>query len=484
VGLSDTSEIRERALRLLGHTLGGKWRVERLVGVGGMSAVYEASHHRNGFRAALKVLHPEIALSSNVKKRFLREGYIANLIDHPGVVRVIDDHQEADQTLFLVMDLLVGETVDARWRRLERRMATEDIFEIADRVLDVLIVAHEKGILHRDLKPENIFVCCSGEIKVLDFGIASVRELASTTHVTQSGVSMGTPAFMAREQARGLRDEINGQTDLWALGAMLFTLLSGRHVFEGRSANEMLVAAATQEPPPLRTVAPEVSATVADFIDRALKVPKGERWECAKAMQEALRRLTRGHGEHRLDVPIRHANITPAAAPSAANTADEDDWSHTTRGASLVRANRRPSPIPTRPGRFWRVGLAAIVALGAGAWSVMDRTAHRGSVAEASTAPPSTSVPTTLARAAAVPVAERSTRLREQEAVASADGTSADGVPPAQQRPIATASPQPSAPRPRKKVAAPANSGPGQADSVGRDTSAAPRWDDPLDEWK
>jgi serine/threonine-protein kinase len=484
VGLSEMSEIRERARRLVGRTLGSKWRVERLVGVGGMSAVYEASHHRNGFRAALKVLHPEIALRANVRKRFLREGYIANLIDHPGVVRVIDDHQEPDGPLFLVMDLLVGETVYARWRRLERRMAMDDLFEIADRVLDVLVVAHKKGIAHRDLKPENIFVCCSGETKVLDFGIASMRELTSKAHVTQSGVSIGTPAFMAREQARGLRDEVDGQTDLWALGAMLFTLLSGRYVFDGRSVNEMLVAAATQDPPPLRTVAPEVPAALADFVDRALKVSKAERWESARAMQDALRRLMHGRSEHRLEVPVPHASITPASASSAASTTDEDEWFHTTRGTSLVRANR-PAPILRRVGRYRLVGLAATIALGAGMWLTVDRSDdHRRSVAEARAAPPSTPMPTNVPPPAAAQAIERPTPLPGPEAVASSDDISVDGMQSRQQRPSAAALPRPSAVRPSKKTIAPATAGSIQADSIDRHTPAAPSWDDPLDEWK
>jgi serine/threonine-protein kinase len=272
----------------IGQRVRGKWRVERLIGCGGMSIVYQASH-RNGHPVALKVLRPELSFSASVRSRFLREGYIANQVAHPGAVRVLDDDEE-NGLIFLVMELLVGETLAARCKRHDRRISVGEALAVADQVLDVLAHAHAKGIAHRDLKPENIFICESGRVKIVDFGIASSRELASASQLTHTGIGLGTPGFMAREQARGLWDEVDGRTDLWSLGATMFTVLSGRHVFEGRSPSEMLIAAATQEPPSIGSVVPELPKLAAEVIDRALRVEKTERWADAFAMREALQR--------------------------------------------------------------------------------------------------------------------------------------------------------------------------------------------------
>jgi serine/threonine-protein kinase len=265
-----------------------KWHLDVLLGVGGMASVYAATH-RNGSRAAVKLLHEELSINPEIRERFLREGYLANAVGHEGAVRVIDDDTTEEGSLFLVTELLDGETLEARRMRYGGRLDEDEVLSVVDQLLDVLVAAHQKGVVHRDLKPENVFLTRAGQVKVLDFGIARLRELSKPDTSTRAGESMGTPAYMAPEQARGLWDEVDGRSDLWAVGATMFCLLSGRLVHQARTVNEQLLSAMTRPAPPLRSVAPDVSVLVANVVDRALSFNKAMRWPDATRMQESVR---------------------------------------------------------------------------------------------------------------------------------------------------------------------------------------------------
>jgi serine/threonine-protein kinase len=278
-----------RARQRVGQALREKWRLDVLLGVGGMAAVYAATH-RNGSRAAVKVLHSELSVNLQVRTRFLREGYVANSVAHDGAVKVADDDVAEDGSAFLVMELLDGETLEERRQRHGGRLSEDEVLSVADQVLDVLVAAHAKGIVHRDLKPENVFLTRDGRVKVLDFGIARLRELSSTaSRTTRSGASMGTPHFMPPEQARGRWDEVDGRSDLWAVGATMFELLSGQMVHEGDTSNEVLLAAMTNHAPPLASVAPTIAPSVCYVVDKALRFERERRWPDATKMQEAVR---------------------------------------------------------------------------------------------------------------------------------------------------------------------------------------------------
>jgi serine/threonine protein kinase len=281
-----TDPIVETALARVGTTLREKWRLDNLLGVGGMAAVY-SSTHRNGNRVAIKLLHPELAVNQEIRQRFLREGYLANKVEHPGAVTVLDDEVDDEGAVFLVMELLDGETLADRCERKARSLAVEEILLVADQLLDVLAAAHDKKIVHRDIKPDNIFLCRSGEIKLLDFGIARLRELS--TSATRTGAAMGTPAYMAPEQARARWKEVDARTDVWAVGATLFRLLTGRVVHQADTVNEQLLAAMTRPAPSLQSIVPTAPPVVVEIIDRALAFDRKDRWPDARRMQQAVR---------------------------------------------------------------------------------------------------------------------------------------------------------------------------------------------------
>jgi serine/threonine protein kinase len=283
-----TDPMVMRAQTRVGQVLKEKWRLDVLLGVGGMAAVYAATH-RNGSRVAIKVLHPELSTHHQVRTRFLREGYVANAVGHDGAVRVTDDDIAEDGSAFLVMELLDGETLEDRRVRCGGQLGEDETLWLADQLLDVLAAAHAKGVIHRDIKPDNIFVTRAGQVKLLDYGIARLREVTSKSTATLSGATMGTPAFMSPEQARALWDEVDARSDLWAVGAVMFNLLTGQVVHDGRTANEQLLHAMTKEPAPLGSVLPSATPAVAHLVDRALSFEKDRRWRDAGRMQEALR---------------------------------------------------------------------------------------------------------------------------------------------------------------------------------------------------
>jgi hypothetical protein len=285
-GASDPLVARAQAR--VGVTLRDKWRLDVLLGVGGMAAVYAATH-RNGSRVAVKILHPGMSTNSFVRERFMWEGYAANAVGHEGAVKVIDDDEAEDGSLYLVTELLDGETLEERRMRSGGRLSQQEVLLVADQVLDVLVAAHAKGIVHRDLKPENVFLTRAGQIKVLDFGLARLRELSTSTNLTQGGGMVGTPAYMAPEHARGQSEEVDERSDIWACGATMFCLLSGRGVHEGRDGTELLANAMAKPSPPLAAVVPLVDEAVAHVVDHALEFSSEMRWPNAGDMQQAVR---------------------------------------------------------------------------------------------------------------------------------------------------------------------------------------------------
>ncbi len=346
----------ERARARLGTTLKGRYRLDAVIGVGGMAVVYRGAH-RNGNRVAVKVLHPELSVIDDLRVRFLKEGYVANAVDHPGAVRVLDDDITEDGQVFLVMELLEGETLEHLWRDApDRRIATRDVVEHTMQVLATLGAAHQQQIVHRDIKPENLFLTRSGQVKVLDFGIARVRA-ANAESLTRTGRMLGTPAYMPPEQALGLTKEIDGRTDLWALGASMFTMMTGAFVHPAETLESMLVFTATRPARPLASVLEDVPAPIAEVVDRALAFAKHDRFADAAAMLAAL---DEAHRRAFGTSPVRNvvrvdagrmselmSSVTlPAASMAPANPSPLGlAAASTTAGVSSERRPTHPPPV-------------------------------------------------------------------------------------------------------------------------------------------
>lgn len=297
-----TTETHNLAESRIATRLDGKWFLDALLGYGGSAAVYGATH-RNGKRAAIKVLHPHCVADESLRNRFVREGYVANKIGHPGAVSVLDDDVAEDGTVYLVMELLEGGSLEKVGRGEAPPLMMAEVVRIADDVLDVLAKAHAVGIVHRDIKPANIFITTTGQLKVLDFGIARLAEAAlDGSSSTQTGFMMGTPAFMPPEQARARWTEVDGRSDIWAVGATMIALLTARRPRLAETPNEELLLAMTSPLPPVATLIPNIPASVAAVIDKAVAFERLERWPTAEAMQHALRIAAR-ESEPRLHVP-------------------------------------------------------------------------------------------------------------------------------------------------------------------------------------
>lgn len=331
--LTVSAEERTRLARTrLGELVLGKWRLDRLIGVGGMAAVFEATH-RNGNRVAIKMLHPDLAGFDEIRERFLAEGYAANRVSHPGVVTVRDEGTTDDGAVFLVMDLLRGQTLAERLEDGRELFSVGEVLEISSQLLDVLVHAHHRGIVHRDIKPENVFLTADRRVRLLDFGIARV-ESQRRTHATEVGTTLGTPAFMPPEQALGHWEELDGRSDLWSLGATMYLLLSGTPVREHGSVTEQLLGAMTRPVPSLGDVTALPRSVVA-VVDRALAFDRDARFPDARSMQLAVRAV-----QDELSMPDSRATLPP---PSLEPTA------LSLRTPRPEGRNKRPSIPTVRP---------------------------------------------------------------------------------------------------------------------------------------
>jgi serine/threonine-protein kinase len=341
--MDETDPTTVLARARVGSTLNGRWHLDQLVGVGGMAAVYAATH-RNGKRVAVKILHPEISLDDNARQRFLREGYAANQVGHRGAVAADDDGTTEDGTAFLVMELLEGETIEQRFAHTGGTLPAVELLPLMDQALATLVAAHDQGIVHRDLKPENLFITRDGVLKVLDFGIARMRDRFGKSPSQTQGV-MGTPSFMAPEQARGRWEDVDARTDLWAIGATMFSALSGRVVHQAETPNETLVLAITERAPALTKVVPNAHPAVAALVDKALSYERELRFQSAIEFRHALRRtyaaITDNESLPPISVPA--LIVSPVVHAVSPRLPTESGVAASVRGAETRMARTKPS---------------------------------------------------------------------------------------------------------------------------------------------
>jgi serine/threonine-protein kinase len=253
-------------------------RLAWLLGIGQYGAVYAAEHPRHGAVAA-KILHDDLAQRSDVRARFAREMALTRSLASPGILRVLEDGES-----FAFLERLEGESLASRLARLGGRLPLREVHATLGAALAVMAFAHERGVVHRDLAPKNVYLARSGQVYVLDFGIAASPKASP---LTRSGQVLGTPSFMAPEQARGDSARATTRTDVWSFGAIAFRLLAGRDVHPARSANAQVLLAASYPAPALAPLVPRAPAALTAAIDRALSFEPAARFEDAGAMRAA-----------------------------------------------------------------------------------------------------------------------------------------------------------------------------------------------------
>ena len=283
--MSRMNSVSEAQARV-GRVVAGKYTLERLLGEGGMGAVYVAEHAFTKRAVAVKLMHAAFTKSRVAAERFIREAQAPSKIGHPGLAQVLDGGYDSDGTLYLVLELLSGGTLAEAMRGGD--LEVEDLAEIGIELLDALEAAHGAGFIHRDIKPENIFLADDGkggtQVKLLDFGIASLAQ--TDQHLTMTGAILGTPLYMSPEQAKG--QSVDASSDLWAVGAVLYSAFAGRPPFSGDTYNALIVSIATSEHVPLQQLRPGLPQPLLHVIERALRKDRGRRWRSATHMREAL----------------------------------------------------------------------------------------------------------------------------------------------------------------------------------------------------
>lgn len=316
-----------------GRIIDGRYRLVRLIGDGGMGSVHEASHARIDRKVAIKLLHPDFVANQEALDRFSREARAASSIGHPNIVEIYDLGREPDGTAFMVMELLDGEDLGSTLAR-QGALSPARAVAVALQVLSALHEVHRHGIVHRDMKPENVFLSADAagreSVKLLDFGVAKIQqgmESENLTH-TRTGTVLGTPYYMSPEIARGGR-RFDHRVDLWAVGVMLYEMISGVRPFEGEGYNEILASILMEDARPLQEVAPNVPLRLAEIVDRALRKDPDERYG--------------GAGEMLADLLPLHDD---RSAPELTSSAAVAIRARTATPFGFVTPNRGSTPVP------------------------------------------------------------------------------------------------------------------------------------------
>jgi serine/threonine-protein kinase len=276
-----------------GQVVGGKWRIVGAIGRGGMGAVYEGQNISIGKKVALKFIDAEFARQPEIASRFQREAEAASLVESAHIVHIFDSGVTDTGIPYIVMELLRGEDLRARIRRMGRLPKGEAAHVVAQ-TLRGLHRAHEAGIVHRDLKPDNIFLVDRDDdplfAKIVDFGISKMTRRSGdvgTGTLTRQGVVLGTPFYMSPEQAQALPN-LDLRTDIWSVGAILYECLSGKPPHGGDSYEQIIVSICTTDPPDVRSFDSSIPASLANVVHKAMQRDRARRFQSAKEMLDAL----------------------------------------------------------------------------------------------------------------------------------------------------------------------------------------------------
>jgi eukaryotic-like serine/threonine-protein kinase len=359
--------VLDKNLPQKGDLVAGKYQIDRMLGSGGMGAVYQVTHRVTGKAFAIKWLLPRLSAETDAVQRFIREAQVAGRVDHPNIVEVYDVGQEGE-TFYMVMELLTGESLAQRIES-KGRLSASEICQILIPVARGLDAAHRAGVIHRDLKPDNIFLCRAEDgsdlPKLLDFGISKVSELAGevSSGITRQGAIMGTPFYMAPEQMRG--HGVDARTDVYALGVIMYQALSGQLPFTGETFADLLLKIVSTDPRPLATLAPDAPKALVELVERALARDQAARVPTAAALGQLLQPFV----------------ITGAAGGSKPPRASSSRPMPSMTTQTPLATSFKPAPDDAAAraprSRVLPLSLAALVCvgLGAGAWVATQRGA-------------------------------------------------------------------------------------------------------------
>lgn len=329
----------------------GGYRILQILGSGGMGVVFRAEDLKLKRQAALKVMKPEIAANLEAKVRFLREAEATAAIEHDNIVTIYQVAED-NGVPFIAMQLLKGESLQQRIAR-ERKLEQSEVIRIGREIADGLQAAHSRALIHRDIKPDNIWLQeGTGRVRILDFGLA--RNNAEETGLTQSGIVLGTPKYMAPEQAQG--ENLDARADLFSLGSVLYRIASGAAPFEGFNLTATLIAVAHKEPQPLSSVAPDLHPRLAELINRLLSKNPADRPTSAADVASELRYIETTIAQN-LNTPlIRQFGSDSVIA------GEMQPLGVSTEQTQFPRTGQLP-PFRSRRTAFFLAGFAALVLL-------------------------------------------------------------------------------------------------------------------------
>ena len=361
----------------------GAYRVLQQIGEGGMGTVWLAEHTMLGRRAAIKLLHPMFSTRPDIVARFFNEARAATAITDPGIVQIFDFGHHVDGSAYIAMEMLDGEPLDKRLRRLGR-LAPSDALRVMRQVASTLGVAHTRGIVHRDLKPENIFLVRDPEVyggeraKVLDFGIAKLTGDPSIK--TQTSAVMGTPAYMSPEQCRGA-GHVDQRSDVYALGCMIFALCSGGPPFDAEGGGEIIAMHLREPAPLLSSRAPGIPPELDALVMRCLSKEPAQRFASGTELAAAIGALLGSSSNVGLGATATSGSQLPRVHAMSATTLSS--------ASGVTQATGAPTMAPARS-RGLVIGVVAVLVVGGGIAAVAvagggdkPAVASRGSAAVA-----------------------------------------------------------------------------------------------------